>query len=89
MSEPICQSCGMNMKSARDFGANADGTPNSEYCTHCYRGGAFTRGATLEEMLESNLKYLDHWNEETGNNFTVEQARPLLREFLSTLKRWR
>ncbi len=89
MNEQICQSCGMNMKSSQDYGANGDGTLNQEYCTHCYQNGAFTRDVTMEEMLENNLQYLSHWNEETGNNYTVEEARPLLREFLSSLKRWK
>lgn len=89
MEEKICQSCGMNMKSAPDFGTNANGTPNQEYCTYCYQNGAFTRETTMEEMLETNLKYLDHWNAETGNSFTADEARPILSEFLSTLKRWR
>lgn len=89
MDEHICQSCGMDMKSSQEFGTNADQTPNPEYCHYCYENGAFTRDVTMEEMLESNLKYLDHWNEETGNKYTVEQARPLLHEFLSTLKRWK
>jgi hypothetical protein len=43
----------------------------------------------MEEILETNLKYLDHWNTETGNNFTPEEARPILWEFLSNLKQWR
>ena len=87
MEEKICQSCGMNMKSTEDFGTNADGTRNEEYCLYCYQNGTFTRDVTMEEMLETNLKYLDHWNKETGNNFTAEEARPMLRGFLSTLKR--
>lgn len=89
MEEKICQSCGMNMKTEQDFGTNADNTKNMEYCNYCYQKGAFTRNVTMEEMMESNLKYLDHWNAETGNNFTIEEARPILRQFLSTLKRWK
>ncbi len=89
MNKHICQSCGMNMNSPEDFGANADATPNQEYCTYCYQNGAFTRDVTMEEMLESNLKFLDHWNEETGHAYTANEARPLLRKFLSTLKRWK
>jgi hypothetical protein len=85
----ICQSCGMNMKSAQDFGTNADGTPNQEYCNYCYQNGVFTNDVTMEEMLEINLQFLDHWNKETGNNFTPDEARPILRDFLSTLKRWK
>ena len=89
MNEMICQSCGMPMRADSDFGTNADGTPNHDYCTYCYQNGAFTRDVTIDEMLESNLKFLDHWNAGTGNNFTVDEARPILREFLSGLKRWK
>lgn len=78
----------MNMKSAQAFGTNADGTPSSDYCCYCYQNGAFTRDVTMEEMVETNLKFIDEWNTETGNNFTPDEARPILREFLSTLKRW-
>jgi hypothetical protein len=77
------------MKAPQDFGTNADATPNQEYCNYCYQNGAFTREVTMDEMLETNLKYLDHWNAETGNNFTADEARPMLREFLSSLKRWK
>lgn len=89
MNEHICQSCGMSMKAAEDFGTNADGTRNTEYCHYCYQNGVFTRNVTMDEILETNLKFLDHWNEETGNNFSPDEARPVLREFLSTLKRWK
>lgn len=89
MNQAICQSCGMNMKIAEDFGTNADGGKNQEYCHYCYRDGAFTHRVTMDEMLETNLKFLDHWNTETGNNFTPDEAHPILREFLSTLQRWK
>lgn len=89
MGEHVCQSCGMNMKSTEEYGTNHDQSPNTEYCHYCYQNGSFTRDVTVDEMVETNLKYLDHWNAETGNNFTVEQARPLLREFLATLNRWK
>ncbi|MCL2098353.1 MAG: zinc ribbon domain-containing protein [Bacteroidales bacterium] len=85
----ICQSCGMNMKATQDFGTNADGTPYQEYCNYCYQNGVFTNDVTMEEMMEINLKFLDHWNKETGNNFTPDEARPILRDFLLTLKRWK
>lgn len=89
MEEKICQSCGMNMNSEQDFGTNADGTKNMDYCHYCYQNGAFTRDVTMEEMMETNLKYIDEWNRATGNNMTADEARPILREFLSTLKRWK
>lgn len=88
MNEYICQSCGMPMTVAEEFGTNVDQSQNTEYCVHCFQNGAFTRDVTMEEMMETNLKYIDEWNRSTGNNMTVDEARPVLREFLSSLKRW-
>lgn len=88
MNEHICQSCGMTMKVAEEFGTNADNSPNPDYCLYCFKDGAFTNDVTMEEMMEINLTYIDHWNRETGNNMTVDEARPVLSQFLSTLKRW-
>jgi hypothetical protein len=79
----------MNMNSAQDFGTNADGTPNGDYCHYCYQHGEFTRDVTMDGMVETNLQYIDQWNADTGNNFTPDEARPMLCEFLSTLKRWK
>ena len=39
----VCQSCGMPMKKdPRNGGTNSDGSRNTEYCSYCYQGGAFT-----------------------------------------------
>ena len=48
MSESICQSCGMDMKSAEEFGTNADLSQNAEYCTYCFKDEVFTRNVTME-----------------------------------------
>ena len=89
METLICQSCGMNMTEEKDFGTNKDGSKNKEYCVYCYKDGAFTRDVTIDEMMETNLIYIDEWNKSTGNNMTADEARPILRQFLSTLKRWK
>ena len=34
MKVKFCQSCGMQMTAAEQFGSNADGTPNEEYCSY-------------------------------------------------------
>ncbi|MBU4293030.1 MAG: zinc ribbon domain-containing protein [Actinobacteria bacterium] len=33
---PFCQSCSMPMMKPEDFGTNADGSKNEEYCTYCF-----------------------------------------------------
>ena len=39
----FCQSCGMPMKKdPKNGGTNADGSKNAEYCSYCYKDGAFS-----------------------------------------------
>jgi len=49
---PACQSCGMPLR--RDplgGGTRIDGSRSDEYCSHCYRDGAFTEpDITVAEM---------------------------------------
>ena len=52
MEQHFCQSCGMPLIN-EILGTNADGTKNEEYCSYCYKDGAFTDDLTMEEMVES------------------------------------
>lgn len=83
MDKPICQSCGMPM-TPEDFGTNKDASANEEYCKYCFKDGAFTSDETLEEMIESCVKFMA----EPGSEFTEEQARQYLQESMPKLKRW-
>ncbi len=87
--ERICQSCAMPLQSLDDFGSTADGGVSTEYCSHCYQGGSFTNEHTMEEMIETNLRFLHEWNEGQGTNFTEDEARDILKVHLATLKRWK
>ncbi len=50
----ICQSCGRPMKKETDFGTEAEGNLNEEYCKHCYNKGNFTdEDITLEEKTKN------------------------------------
>ena len=54
MSEgPDCQSCGMPLsRDAMGGGTEADGRKTTEYCSHCYRNGAFTDpDLTADQMM--------------------------------------
>lgn len=33
----FCQSCGMPMQTAGDFGTEADGGASVDYCVYCYK----------------------------------------------------
>ena len=72
-----------------EYGANADGSTNKEYCKYCLPDGKFSRDITMEEMVESNLKFLKEFNEEGGTDFTAEEARTEMLKYFPTLKRWK
>lgn len=47
----FCQSCGFNMRRNPDFGTEADGALTEQWCSGCYRGGAFTEDVTTAEAF--------------------------------------
>jgi len=51
MEQKICKSCGMPLTASKEFGTNADGSRNDDYCQHCYKSGAFTAECSMEELL--------------------------------------
>lgn len=83
MEQVICQSCGMPMSKPEDFGNNADGSQNNEYCTYCYQGGEFTFKGTLPEMIEKQVSIA---KEKMG--MSEETARKMASETLPKLSRW-
>lgn len=87
--EIVCQSCAMPLRNADDFGTNSDGGVNVDYCSHCYRHGDFTHDRNMEEMIETNLRFLDEFNKENGLSYSEEDARAILGVHLATLKRWK
>ncbi len=81
---PVCQSCGMPLQKESDFGTNADGTPNPEYCHYCFQNGAFTQPEiTLEEMISLVVKKMV-----AMEIMPEEQATALATNLIPTLKRW-
>lgn len=56
-----CQSCGMPLKKDPiGGGTNADGSKSTMYCSHCYKGGAFTQpditAPQMQELVKGKLK---------------------------------
>ena len=87
--EKICQSCGMPMRSQKDFGTNKDGSKNADYCVYCYQKGLFTNNYSMEETIEHNLNFLDEFNKDSKTSFTRESAKKEMLIFFPTLKRWK
>ncbi|HLA33753.1 MAG TPA: zinc ribbon domain-containing protein [Rhodocyclaceae bacterium] len=66
-----CQSCGMPMKQdPQGGGDNADGTKNPDYCSYCYRQGAFVQpdfsarqmqDFCMEKLREMRMPKLVAW----------------------------
>lgn len=85
MSETkYCQSCGMPMDESY-YGSNKDGSKNQEYCSYCYKDGAFSADITMEEMIEGCIAPMVEHNKD----MTEEQAKKMMQEFFPTLKRWK
>ena len=85
---PVCQSCAMPLRGIGDLGTNDDATASGEYCAYCFKDGAFSHDRTVEQMVESNLRFLSEFNAQNGTNYTESEARDILKLHLMTLKRW-
>ena len=83
MKETNCQSCNMPMNEPDDFGKEANGSPSSTYCVHCYQEGDFTWKPTFEEFVDGNAEF---WREDGETDNVAARVRCL--EGLKTLKRW-
>ena len=86
MKNTQCQRCGMMpLEKPEDFGTNADGSRNSDYCCYCYENGAFLDpNATMGQVIEACLPHVvpDVFADETT-------ARAAMNEHFPTLKCWK
>lgn len=89
METLFCQSCGMPLREAADFGNNKDLSRNTDYCSFCYIDGQFTSDLTMDEMIEHNLEFLEMFNKDSEKQLTPEEAREQMRKYFPTLKRWK
>ncbi|HMS22310.1 MAG TPA: zinc ribbon domain-containing protein [Candidatus Levybacteria bacterium] len=84
MESPRCQSCGQPL-SITNFGTNASGTYNEEYCSMCFQKGQFTDSdITLSQMMQISVNHMVnalHMNE--------NEARSTVLEVIPKLKRWK
>lgn len=82
MSIDICQSCGMKMQ-GDDYGRNADGSINKEYCRDCC--GKMDDSTTMQQMIDICAPILV----KEGDFKTEAEARAHLEMLYPTLKRWK
>lgn len=82
--ENVCQSCGM-LLGQNDYGKNADGSINKEYCKYCFPNGRFGKDETMEEMIESCIPF---WLNDDDCK-TEDDARNKMMKIFPNLKRWK
>ena len=80
-----CQSCGMPLTVPEQFGKNADGTTNGDYCVYCCPNGEANMTGTLDEMID----FCAPLEVKLGLFPDEKAARDTLSRYLPTLKRWR
>ncbi|MFI5150914.1 MAG: zinc ribbon domain-containing protein [Bacteroidia bacterium] len=79
----VCQSCSMPMAKKEDFGTNADGSSNKEYCHYCFQNGKFTTpNATMDQIIEISAGAMRKMH-------MPEKLIAETRQFIPTLKRWK
>lgn len=80
---PRCQSCGLPIGEGF-YGTKADGSDACEYCTLCYRSGAFVEpDLSLDEMISRSIA---HMTSKLG--FTDAKAYDLAHAVIPKLSRW-
>ena len=84
----FCQSCGMPLQAAGDFGTESGGRPSADYCVYCYKNGIFTEECTMEEMIQHCAQFHEEFRDENGKSYTREEVVRLRREYFPTLRRW-
>jgi len=86
---PVCQSYGMPMDKEELKGTEKDMSRSEDYCMYCYAGGVFTRDMTMEEMILTNIQFLDQCDRghRRPDDRGIDVAK--LRKYLPTLKRWK
>ena len=72
------------MTSEDILGTNADGSKNEEYCSYCFKDGAFTTDLSMDAMVDLCAPYMV-----SGTPGMKEaDARDSLKKLFPTLKRW-
>lgn len=80
-----CQCCAMPMTEESQFGTNADGTKNSDYCEYCYKDGEVTFKGTMEEFVEHCIPFVL----KEGVYPNAEVARAEMLSYFPQLKHWK
>jgi hypothetical protein len=81
---PDCESCGYTIRRPPDRGTDASGEPIDQYCTVCFREGAFVHDATdiPDFLTKATPDLVKHWGGSVG------KTKLTLKKQLPKLPRW-
>ena len=80
----ICQSCGKPINKPEEYGKNADGSQNNDYCGYCFKDGNFTNpNITMENMIDITAILTA-----SVLNISEKEAIEKTRITIPKLKRW-
>ena len=83
----FCQSCGMPLAQAVDFGTERNGQAATEYCRYCYQNGSWTQpNITLEETIALGSKALEQLEISEIKKWLLKTLYPMQ---IKGLKRWK
>lgn len=83
----FCQSCGMPLAQAVDFGTERNGQAATEYCRYCYQNGSWTQpNITLEETIALGSKALEQLEISGIKKRLLKTLYPMQ---IKGLKRWK
>jgi hypothetical protein len=71
------------MQQPGDFGTNADGTRNTEYCHYCYQAGGFVNpGSSMQQVIDMSVAAM-------RNMHMLDTLIQQTKQIIPTLKRWK
>ena len=84
MKYTYCQSCGRRVHKNTDYGTEADGSLNRNYCIKCYKEGRFTEPNLTRTQMVARIVPI--YMEE--KKLSYRQALIYANYLVSELRRW-
>lgn len=82
MDKQFCQSCSMPLTDEVK-GTEKNGSKSEDYCSYCYKDGAFTSEMSMQDMIDFCAPMMAQ-----GGTMTEDEARQQMQGFFPQLKRW-
>jgi hypothetical protein len=81
---PICQSCGMPLKTLADYGTEADGSKSNKNCSFCYQNGRYINpDISMADMIKGCVQIMIKFG------MPADQAQTQMEQLIPTLARWK